>query len=201
VLYVYGLGQIPEQAFSAPPPVLPAMATKEAWVYLGGAGEPRIARLNPYTYLGLLLQGDDRLSPERQVAMMGARALVRDMPHLRFPERVLAQISAIIWVGQHWTAEQALSAFLAWAYFGHRFSGLEAAAQGYFGVPVDRLRPDQLAHLVVVTRAPTQLDPWCHANQNQSAARYVMSRLPQEPENKPLGLIEAPAGACSQSVD
>ena len=200
MLYLYGLHWIPDEALAAPPPrVLPATATAALWASLGGTGAPRIGQNNPYTFLWRLWQNPESLkSPESMVAAAGARVLSRDVPPLSPLRWQIVYASAEIWVGRHWTAEQALSASLSQAYFGHRLYGLEAAAQGYFGVPSAQLSLEQMAHLVVVPRSPTIFDPWCNPEENQQAARKVMSRLPQASPDQPIHLIAAPTGACSE---
>jgi len=199
MLYLYGLHLIPDEVLAAPPPrVLPATATTALWASLGGTGVPRIERHNPYTLIWKFWKYTFPDPPESQAATLGSRALLWNAPDLSpHHKRHLASISAYIWVGRHWTAEQALSASLSQAYFGHRYYGLEAAAQGYFGLPSAQLSLEQMAHLVVVPRGPSRFDPWCNPDRNQEAARKTMSRLPQAQPDQPIHLIAAPAGACS----
>jgi hypothetical protein len=199
VLYLYGLRQIPDEVLAAPPQILPAAATAALWAHLGGTGAPRIERSNPYTLIWLFLKGGPlAASPEDQVAGLGSRALLRRVPDFPRDRRLIVSVSAGIWVGWHWTAEQALSAHLTESYFGHRFYGLEAAAQGYFGLPSAQLSLEQMAHLVIVPRSPSRFDPWCNPERNQAAARQAMSRLPQARPDAPIHLMAAPAGACSE---
>ncbi|MCL2309941.1 MAG: transglycosylase domain-containing protein [Proteobacteria bacterium] len=202
LFYLYGLHGIPDEALAAPPQVLPATATSTLWASLGGAETPQIERNNPYTFLWRFFNETSHpQAPESRATELGSQALLKRVPDfwsLSTIRRLLVSVSAYIWVGRHWTAEQALSAYLGQAYFGHGFFGLEAAAQGYFGSPSAQLGWEQMAHLVVVTRAPSRFDPWCNPDRNQEAARQTLSRLPQAQLDKPIHLIAAPADACSE---
>ena len=179
VFYLFGLRLIPIQARTIPSQVLPPKAMTVFWASLGGTGELRIERNNPYTLIWRIWKyAGYSIRPENRVTMLGARALLRNVPQLRGFQWQLAYASAGIWVGQHWTAEQAISAYLSKANFGNNFFGLDAAAQGYFGLSSANLSLEQMARLVVAANSSTILNPWSRPDENQAAARWVVSRLP-----------------------
>jgi len=196
VLYLLGLRLVPQDQLTLSIAPMPQKPIAVVWASLGGSGAPRIDCVNPYTFVWRLWSAAPAASPEDQVAILGSRALLGRAPRLSRAKWKLASASAYIWTTRHWTAEQAISTFLAQAYFGHGFTGLEAAARGYFGRAAVDLSSEQLAHLIVVTRAPSNLDPWCHGYRNRSAAREVIARLPADSTLGPLNLLPPPANAC-----
>src|SRR5699024_10707741 len=63
---------------------------------------------------------------------------------------------------RNWSKDQILEAYLNTIYFGRGAYGIEAAAEAYFGIPVEQLDIAQGAVLAEVIRSPSFLDPAAH---------------------------------------
>ncbi len=73
--------------------------------------------------------------------------------------RRLAEVILALQYAQSHTKSQILQNYLNTVYFGNGAYGAEAAAQSYFGVPVNELNLAQAATLAGTIRAPSTLDP------------------------------------------
>lgn len=59
--------------------------------------------------------------------------------------------------------QQIITAYLNEIYYGHQAYGIAAAAEIYFGVPIDELTPAQAALLAGLAKAPSVYDPYRYA--------------------------------------
>jgi membrane peptidoglycan carboxypeptidase len=109
----------------------------------------------------------------------------------------LARACAYIWVGRHWSAREAVGAYLAQAYFGNGFVGLESAASGYFDAHAEQLDEGQLAVLLVGAHSQ-RLDPWCQVEANLAAAQQVLRKLGREEAQPQAPTLAAPPDACTR---
>ena len=201
VLYLVGLSAIPMVRLTAMVAPAPQPAIRALWASLGGYGAPGIERSNPYSLVLGLWRGDHGLdnwrSPERRVAELASFAIIpRGSIRVTMLRWHLATAAAALWAGRHWSAEQALSAYLHGAYFGHGFQGLEQGALGYFGRPATDLTAAEAARLVVIAYSPTRLDPWCHPAENAAAAAEVEVRFTEAVSHVGVDLLPRPEGAC-----
>ncbi|SFD97517.1 penicillin-binding protein 1A [Blastococcus tunisiensis] len=76
-----------------------------------------------------------------------------------------------------WTDEQILRMYLDSVYFGHGFYGISAAAEGYFGLPPDRLDWAQASLLAGLVQAPSAYDPFQHPERAAGRQAHVLDRL------------------------
>ncbi|RBY86508.1 hypothetical protein DQ241_13400 [Blastococcus sp. TF02A-30] len=76
-----------------------------------------------------------------------------------------------------WTDEQILRMYLDAAYFGHGFYGIEAAAEGYFGLAPAELDWAQASVLVGLVQAPSAYDPLVHPELAAARQAHVLDRL------------------------
>ena len=70
-----------------------------------------------------------------------------------------------------------LERYLNTVYFGNNAYGLQAAAEVYFGVPVERLTIVQGAFLAGLVQAPTSYDPIRRPERSRERFRIVLDRL------------------------
>ena len=73
-----------------------------------------------------------------------------------------------------------LRMYLDDGYYGHGFSGLTAATEGYFGVQPDQLSWAQATLLAGLFQAPTAYDPFLHPELAAARQAHVLDRLVDE---------------------
>ncbi|MGY2004707.1 transglycosylase domain-containing protein [Blastococcus sp. SYSU DS1024] len=76
-----------------------------------------------------------------------------------------------------WTDEQLLRMYLDAVYFGHGFYGVQAAAEGYFGLAPDELDWAQATVLVGLVQGPSAYDPFVHPERAAARQAHVLDRL------------------------
>lgn len=75
-------------------------------------------------------------------------------------KRKLREIALSIQIEKHYTKDEILGIYLNQAYFGARAYGIEAAAQTYFGKPVNELTLGNAALLAAMPKAPSVYSPF-----------------------------------------
>ncbi|MDP5182741.1 biosynthetic peptidoglycan transglycosylase [Blastococcus sp. BMG 814] len=78
---------------------------------------------------------------------------------------------------QAWRDEQLLRMYLDAVYFGHGFYGVQAAAEGYFGLAPEELDWAQATVLVGLVQAPSAYDPFEHPERAAARQAHVLDRL------------------------
>ncbi|WP_236831735.1 biosynthetic peptidoglycan transglycosylase [Blastococcus sp. KM273128] len=76
-----------------------------------------------------------------------------------------------------WSDEQLLRMYLDAVYFGHGFHGVQAAAEGYFGLAPAELDWAQATVLVGLVQAPSAYDPLAHPELAAARQGHVLDRL------------------------
>ncbi|MGY1824874.1 biosynthetic peptidoglycan transglycosylase [Blastococcus sp. SYSU DS0541] len=79
-----------------------------------------------------------------------------------------------------WSGEQLLRMYLDAVYFGHGFYGVQAAAEGYFGLAPDELDWAQATVLAGLVQAPSAYDPLVHPDLAAERQAHVLDRLVAE---------------------
>ena len=184
-LYLYGSTLLPANRDPEDPARVPPIARTLLWRELGGKAPPKLPVLNPYTHF------TEPDGPGMSLAVGAGRRLLRDeVPQRRWK---LVFFASVVWTSRHWSTDEALSTIRARAYYGHGFYGLDAAAQGYFGVTATSLSAFETAQLVVLTRSASRFDPWCKTESNQKRAAELAG---QSGSLQVTRLQRAPEGAC-----
>ncbi len=80
-------------------------------------------------------------------------------------------------IDRSWSNEEILRMYLDAAYFGHGFYGVDAAAQGYFGLSPAELDWAQATVLVGLVQAPSAYDPLVHPELAKARQGHVLDRL------------------------
>ena len=76
--------------------------------------------------------------------------------------------------------EEILFLYLNQIYLGHGAYGVQAAAENYFGKPVQELNLAECAILAGLPQAPTRYSPFRHPEQARSRQVYVLNRMAEE---------------------
>lgn len=99
-------------------------------------------------------------------ATQGGSTITQQLAKMLFlkPERSLKrklrEIALSMQIEKHYTKDEILGLYLNQAYFGTRAYGLEAAAQTYFGKPVNELTIGNAALLAAMPKAPSVYSPF-----------------------------------------
>lgn len=85
-----------------------------------------------------------------------------------------------IWLEQNFTKEEILELYMNRVYFGAGATGIEAAAQTYFGVSARNLSLGQAAMLVGILPAPSAYNPKANPQRAIERQRLVLNSMAQE---------------------
>jgi len=85
-----------------------------------------------------------------------------------------------IWLEQNFTKEEILELYMNRVYFGSGATGIEAAAQTYFGVSARNLSLGQAAMLVGILPAPSAYNPKANPERAKERQRLVLNLMAQE---------------------
>ena len=91
--------------------------------------------------------------------------------------RKIREAALAIRLEQQKPKREILRLYLNTVYFGSGLYGVEAAAQGYFGIAAKKLDLAQSAMLAGILPAPTAYDPRTNMDKARDRQRYVLSRL------------------------
>ena len=97
----------------------------------------------------------------------------------RTVRRKLREAALAYQLERRYTKERILELYLNTIYFGNGAYGVQAAAQEYFGVGVERLTLGQAALLAGLIRAPNRADPYRHPDVAAARRRTVLDKLVQ----------------------
>jgi membrane carboxypeptidase/penicillin-binding protein PbpC len=126
-----------------------------------------------------------------------ARFLVEHEAPISQLRYTLAGLLASSWIEYRWTEDEALAEIALHSDFGHGFTGIHAAAFGYFGVPAEALTVSQAASLVAITWSPSGLSPWCHPDRNAERVKELLASIPDQAVTSIEGLLAPAADACT----
>ena len=99
-----------------------------------------------------------------------------------------------------WRMEQALSKdeilelYLNKSFFGNRAYGVAAAAEFYYGKPVDQLSLDETASLAAIPKFPSSGNPISNPERARERRDYVLARMLEQ------GYIDAPTEQAARAV-
>jgi membrane peptidoglycan carboxypeptidase len=74
--------------------------------------------------------------------------------------------------------QEIITAYLNEIYYGHQAYGIAAAAEIYFGLPIDELSPAQAALLAGLAKAPSVYDPYRYAAEDEDGRLVVPDDAP-----------------------
>ncbi|OAM77591.1 PBP1A family penicillin-binding protein [Devosia elaeis] len=85
-----------------------------------------------------------------------------------------------VWLEQNFTKEEILELYMNRVFFGQGATGIEAAAQTYFGVSARNLSLGQAAMLVGILPAPSVYNPKTNPDRARERQRLVLNLMAQE---------------------
>jgi len=200
-LFAWGRTAFPEDSSPPPATAVPFAVRHAYWTYFGGdlhaapslglsgfLGATRVTARDPFRWI-----------PQARVPGHAARHFLRRSDRrLTTLRRHVAEFFASCWISAFWSPEEALTEIAQQSYYGHGFSGIHAAGQGYFGRPVVQLRPGQLAALVVISESPNRFSPWCNPAALERRSQALEPRIGAFALGQLLeGLLPEPDRACS----
>ncbi len=93
-----------------------------------------------------------------------------------FADRV-EQVALAVKIDHRYSKPQILRLYLDTAYLGHGYTGITAAARGYFNRSPQNLTWSQASLLAGLVQAPSAYDPLAHYPLARSRQRHVLDRL------------------------
>jgi len=93
-----------------------------------------------------------------------------------FTDRV-EQVALAVKIDHRYSKPQILRLYLDTAYFGHGYTGITAAASGYFHRSPQTVSWSQASMLVGLVQAPSAYDPTAHYALARSRQQHVLDRL------------------------
>ncbi|HFD80094.1 MAG TPA: penicillin-binding protein 1A [Gammaproteobacteria bacterium] len=98
--------------------------------------------------------------------------------------RKLTEIFLALKIERYLSKQEILELYLNKIYFGHRAYGIGAAAQVYYGVPIDHLTLAQTAMIAGLPKAPSSNNPVSNPERALERRNYVLGRM------RELGFID-----------
>lgn len=156
-----------------------------AWLDFEGVGPIVVEPTGPLNYVARIVSASSRgrndplTTGGLKIAGFCARHVITEQnpDGLRQVEFSLGMASVAIWLSRNRTTDQIIACALNGGYYGHGFTGIEAAASGYFGKPAIDLSYDEAAALIVALRAPSRFDPICSPSKVRSEAAVLIARM------------------------
>jgi penicillin-binding protein 1A len=100
--------------------------------------------------------------------------------------RKLSEALLAIKIEHSLTKDQILELYINQIYLGQRSYGFAAAAQVYYGKPLEKLSVAEIAMLAGLPKAPSRYNPYANPKRAEARQRYVLRRM------KDLRFIDAP---------
>ncbi len=91
--------------------------------------------------------------------------------------RKLNEIFLALKIEDELSKEDIITLYLNKIYFGHRAYGVAAAAQVYYGLPVDKLSLAQIAMIAGLPKAPSTFNPVVNPSRALTRRTYVLGRM------------------------
>ena len=98
--------------------------------------------------------------------------------------RKLNEIFLSFKIERDFTKEEILELYLNKIYLGHRAYGVQAAAEVYYGKPIQALELPQIAMIAALPKAPSSLNPVTNPRRAVQRRNYVLGRM------RELGFID-----------
>ncbi|MGI8603984.1 MAG: transglycosylase domain-containing protein [Verrucomicrobiales bacterium] len=102
------------------------------------------------------------------------------MASQRTVHRKLTEIFLAKRIEDRFSKQQILELYLNRIYFGRGFYGVNSAALGYFGKPVNQLTIDESAVLCGLIKSPNRISPLNDMNEAIAARNHVLNRMRDE---------------------
>ena len=193
-IYFVGLWLAPPrpvpQASGASPPMLEAL-----WARADGGRATELRPINPVNFVqhrvcrAIAVRHDDpRARAERRAECLKSMPAVQGVDYLstvhmqdshvepRSFRMAISQIATAVWLTRSWSKEDFLNTLAVRADFGYGWTGVEAAAQGFFGKSAAAISLSQSAFLASRV-GDTQTDPWCEPAVATAMRNRVLDRM------------------------
>ncbi len=175
-VYLWGAGALP--ADRQPGEQIPTRLLRAQYLASEGIRNADGIRLNPLTMPLYLFRERSPASNDLLLPMHAGRVLLqrseRPADNLR---RIAADLAAAIYVSRAWSVDEQVAVVLNEGYFGRNAYGLPAAAEAWYGQPLEMLRPEESLALLVLARSPSFYDPLCRPARFNHRFRILSSRL------------------------
>jgi len=202
---------------------VPAVVRSAIWARAGGAGEPHVDPLTPWSFFAFVtcnvaagpLSGsrdEERMRRERCLEDQAGILMAGQVSRLYMattnvspsPRWALSQGATMARLTREWDADKLLDTLAATSAFGrNKWRGIDQASQAFFDKTAEQLTAAEAALLSVQIPDPAVLDPWCHPDRARSERDEVLAKMKRNSAldtdsfesavNAPLGVV---AGNC-----
>ncbi len=168
--------EIPASSYRAPD------AIRDQYLLVEADGATSIRRLNPVTFWIDFFVSTRQFPappPPKQILLYRATR-VAQFKHSRGRtqgEHHVASIALAVKVSRQWTRDQAVNTILAESGFRKDVTGIEAAAEFYFGIPLAELRPQESLALIALLKSPSFYDPFCNRESFRKRYAHTVDKL------------------------
>jgi hypothetical protein len=162
-VYAYGSRHLP--ADMTPPARRAPAAAQALFLRLNAPDAQSLPELSPLTLPFVIfgrkdLHGKTRADQELRLLSLAARTTEPTLLRSN-TARLSAHAAAMIRIGREWSRDDAVNAVLLRSEYGRDAIGIEAAAQAYFGVDAQALRPQEILALLILARGPSWFSVDC----------------------------------------
>ena len=178
-LYAIGASQFPDDLEPNGYRAAPELRALYRQVETGDIDD--VPRLNPVSVWGywLLYVADPQRGPlDDQLRLLGhaGRSLVMRQPPARGARWHLANLAATVRVSRHWEMDRMVDTLLAEGGFGRNTTGIEQAAQAWYGLPLGDLVAEERLLLVALMKGPSYYDPTCFPERFATRYRWAVAQ-------------------------
>lgn len=167
---------IPASSYRAPD------AIRDQYLAVEADGATSLRKLNPVTFWIDYFMSTRQFPappPAEQILLYRATR-VAQFEHSRARtqgEHHIASIALAVKVSRQWTRDQAVNTILAESGFRKDVTGIEAAAEFYFGVPLAELEPQESLALIALLKGPAIYDPNCRRERFEQRYAQTVEKL------------------------
>ena len=173
--------EIPASSYRAPDSI------RDQYLAVEADGATSIRRLNPVSFWIDVLVSTRRFpaSPPPEQILLYRATRVAQFKHSRARtqgEHHVANIALAVKVSRQWTHDEAVNTILVESWFSADRSrkdvtGIEAAAEFYFGIPLAELRPQESLALIALLKSPSFYDPFCNRESFRKRYAHTVDKL------------------------
>jgi len=168
--------KIPASSYRAPDSI------RDQYLAVEADGATGMRKLNPVTFWIDFFMSTRQYPepPPAEEILLHRAAWVAQFKHSRARtqgDRHLSSIAFAIKISRQWTRDQAVNTILADSGFRKDVTGIEAAAEFYFGVPLAELQPQESLALIALLRGPSMFDPNCNRERFEHRYAQLVEKL------------------------
>ena len=181
-LHAYGASDLPDDL--EPNRYRASSDLRALYLAVEADGIDDVPRLNPVSVWGYWLwhfSGGQRERLGAQLRLLGhaGHSLVarQEAPQAGAARWHPTNLAATIHVSRQWRLDRMVDTVLAESGFGRNATGIEQAAQAWYGHPLDELVAEERLLLIALLKGPSYYDPACHPDRFAERYRWAIAQV------------------------